>query len=157
MKNLLKYAAAMCTAFAMNAQTAGIFQPYQSTDLRLPSVPLVVSDPYFSIWSPYNQLTDGTPRHWTNDEKPLEGILRVDGKPYRFMGVKNTVFEAIVPMADEGAWTAMTTRKNPGHGWARSALTGSVSCVLAGIRRTATCMCAALWNLPPKTLREICS
>ena len=119
MKNLLKYAAAMCTAFAMNAQTAGIFQPYQSTDLLLPAVPLVVSDPYFSIWSPYNQLTDGTPRHWTNDEKPLEGILRVDGKPYRFMGVKNTVFEAIVPMADEGAWTAMTTRKNPGHGWER--------------------------------------
>lgn len=105
MKNLLKYAAAMCTAFAMNAQTAGIFQPYQQTDLRLPSVPLVVSDPYFSIWSPYDHLTDGSPRHWTNDEKPLEGMLRVDGKTYRFMGVKNMILETIVPMADGGDGT----------------------------------------------------
>lgn len=117
MKNLLKYAAALCTTLTMNAQTAELFQPYQETDLRLPSVPLVVSDPYFSIWSPYDQLTDGSPRHWTNDEKPLEGLLRVDGQTYRFMGVKNTILETIVPMADEEAWTGMMTRENPGKGW----------------------------------------
>ena len=119
MKNLIKYAAALCTAFAMNGQTAELFQPYQNTDLRLPSVPLVVSDPYFSIWSPYDQLTDGSPRHWTNDEKPLEGLLRVDGKTYRFMGVKNTVLETIVPMADEGAWTGAMTNEKPANGWER--------------------------------------
>ena len=68
------------------AQTADFFKPYASTDLRLPSVPLVVNDPYFSIWSPYDKLTDGTTRHWTNDEKPILGLLRVDGTAYRFMG-----------------------------------------------------------------------
>ncbi|MDE5658772.1 MAG: DUF4964 domain-containing protein, partial [Muribaculaceae bacterium] len=79
----------------MTAQTPAMFTPHQHTDLRLPSVPLVVSDPYFSIWSPYDTLNEGSTRHWTDAEKPLEGILRVDGKSYRFLGVKNTVMETI--------------------------------------------------------------
>ena len=117
MKNLLKLAAVLCTSVAMNAQTADLFQPYKATDLRMPSVPLVVSDPYFSIWSPYDKLTDGSPRHWTNEEKPLEGLLRVDGKTYRFLGVKNTILETIVPMADEGPWTAAISREKQADGW----------------------------------------
>ena len=60
---------------------ATLFEPYRPTALRLPSVPLVVNDPYFSIWSPYDQLNEGATRHWTHEEKPLEGFLRVDGKP----------------------------------------------------------------------------
>ena len=85
--------------------------------LRLPSVPLVVSDPYFSIWSPYDKLTDGCPTHWTSDEKPLEGILRVDGKNYRFLGAKNTVFQSVVPMGDEMAWNGKYSRKAPEGKW----------------------------------------
>lgn len=117
MKSLLKYAAIAVTAFAANAQSADTFIPYQPTDLRMPSVPLVVSDPYFSIWSPYDKLNEGSPRHWTNSEKPLEAILQVDGKNYRVMGVNNTVMETIIPMADEEHWTAAFTTKNPGSGW----------------------------------------
>lgn len=101
----------------MSAQTADLFRPHQHTDLRLPSVPLVVSDPYFSIWSPYNTLNEGSTRHWTDDEKPLEGILRVDGKNYRFLGVNSTVMETIVPMADEDPWKAAISRTIPGEGW----------------------------------------
>ena len=62
------------------------FKPYRPTNLRLPAVPLIVNDPYFSIWSPFDKLTDGTTRHWTNQEKPLEGFLRVDGVTYQWMG-----------------------------------------------------------------------
>ena len=110
--------AVFATALFANAQTPADFVPYKSTKLRLPSVPLVVSDPYFSIWSPYDKLNDGDTRHWTNDEKPLEGLLRVDGKTYRFMGSKDKyLLESIVPMADEVRWKAQYTRKNPGAGW----------------------------------------
>ena len=67
---------------------ATLFEPYRPTALRLPSVPLVVNDPYFSIWSPYDQLNEGATRHWTHEEKPLEGFLRVDGKVYQWMGAQ---------------------------------------------------------------------
>ena len=62
------------------------FKPYRPTNLRQPAVPLIVNDPYFSIWSPFDKLTDGTTRHWTDQEKPLEGFLRVDGVTYQWMG-----------------------------------------------------------------------
>jgi len=118
MKKLLLSIAVFATAAFANAQTPDIFVPYKVTKLRLPSVPLVVSDPYFSIWSPFDKLNDGDTRHWTHDEKPLEGLLRVDGKTYRFMGSKEKyLLETLVPMADEAEWTALYTRKNPGSGW----------------------------------------
>ncbi|MCM1111042.1 MAG: DUF4965 domain-containing protein [Clostridium sp.] len=117
MNKLICTALLLVSVMSMKAQTSDLFSPYKETDLRLPSVPLVVSDPYFSIWSPYNTLNEGSTRHWTDDEKPLEGILRVDGKSYRFLGTRNTVLETIVPMADEGPWKAAISRKNPGKGW----------------------------------------
>ena len=107
--------AASVSALAQSPET---FKPYRQTALRMPSVPLVVSDPYFSIWSPYDKLTDGETRHWTDDEKPLEGLLRVDGKVYRFMGAKEkTLLESIVPMATEEPWAGFYTRTTPSDGW----------------------------------------
>ena len=108
---------ACCALIPAAAQTADLFNPYKDTKLRLPSVPLVVSDPYFSIWSPYDRLTDGAPAHWAANEKPLEGLLRVDGTTYRFMGSKNTVFETVVPMGAEQAWDGSYTNSDPGKGW----------------------------------------
>ena len=115
-KHLMTLALAALTAFAANAQSAEVFKPYKATEVRMPSVPLVVSDPYFSIWSPYDKLTDGTTRHWTNDEKSLEGFVRVDGTTYRFLGAPSYIFETIVPMADEEAWEGATTNRKPGSG-----------------------------------------
>ena len=97
---------------------AELFKPYKETALRLPAVPIVVNDPYFSIWSPYDQLTDGNTRLWTGDEKPLEGLLRVDGTTYRFMGAKeHRVLRAIAPMSDETAWEARYTENEQADGW----------------------------------------
>ncbi len=121
-KAFLTTLAVMATAIAAQAQSADFFKPYKPTDLRLPSVPLVVSDPYFSVWSPYDQLTDGTTRHWTNDEKPMEGLLRVDGKVYRWMGAERQVLETVVPMANEEAWEADYSRqKQQGLSWTKPA------------------------------------
>ena len=58
------------------------YAPGKKNSLRAPSVPLVTSDPYFCIWSPYDKLMEGSTEHWTTAKKPLVGALRVDGKVY---------------------------------------------------------------------------
>ena len=116
-KKMMTSVAVLLSAIAANAQSARFFQPYEQTDLRVPSVPLVVNDPYFSIWSPYDELNEGMTRHWTNDEKPLQGWLRVDGVTYCFMGADRDVFKTVAPMADEGGWQARYTREVQQEGW----------------------------------------
>jgi hypothetical protein len=55
--------------------------------LRPPAVPLVVHDPYFSIWSRTDKLYDSWPTHWTGKTQALCSMVRIDGKPYRLMGL----------------------------------------------------------------------
>ena len=54
------------------------------------AIPLVTVDPYFNIWSFSDHLYDDTPRHWTGHQNSMTGIIRGDGKNYRFMGLVET-------------------------------------------------------------------
>jgi hypothetical protein len=53
---------------------------------KLASVPLILNDPYFSIWSPYDHLNDGPTTHWSGNPSHLGGVVIVDGVSYRFLG-----------------------------------------------------------------------
>ena len=54
--------------------------------LRAPAVPLATVDPYFSLWSPANRLTNEDAVHWTGIANLLRGVAVIDGTPCRFLG-----------------------------------------------------------------------
>lgn len=53
---------------------------------RLPALPLITVDPYFSIWSCHDLPTGGDTRHWTGERKRLEISVETDGRKYRLLG-----------------------------------------------------------------------
>ena len=53
---------------------------------RLPALPLIANDPYFSIWMPGDTLTSACPVHWSGAPKHLDGHIAIDGKEYVFLG-----------------------------------------------------------------------
>jgi hypothetical protein len=99
--------------------------PASESGLRAPAYPLITIDPYTSIWSFSDNLYDESVRHWTGTERTLLGVLKVDGKPYRFMGIEQPAVEPVVFTADLEQWTARFTEEKPADGWEKSSFDDS--------------------------------
>jgi hypothetical protein len=76
------------------------------TPCRPPAVPLVSCDPYFSIWSAADRLTDAETTHWTGKPHRLHSLILVDGKAYRLVGAE----PAEVPALPQTALAVLPTR-----------------------------------------------
>jgi len=99
--------------------------------LRPPAVPLVVNDPYLSVWSTNDNLTDEWTKHWTGESHPMCGLIRIDGQVYRFMGGVSRFVDVDIPVMEQTSVTVFPTRT-------------IYTFVSSGVQLTLTFMTAAL-------------
>ena len=94
------------SALAISVAATLQAQPQSNLNLRAPATPLVVHDPYFSIWSDADRLTGGPTRHWTVRDRRSLASFAIDGKNYRYLGES----EDEIPALEETQRTITPTR-----------------------------------------------
>ncbi len=53
---------------------------------KLPSYPIFVKDPNFSLWSATDELNGGNLQTWCGEKKNVYGFIKTNGKTYCFLG-----------------------------------------------------------------------
>ena len=77
---------------------------------KAPAYPLVVHDPYFSIWSFSDKLNESTTKHWTGKDHSLMGLLQVDDKLYKFLGEPERILKPILAIAETQPYNCQFTQ-----------------------------------------------
>ena len=109
---------ALALAALTLAPSLGATVARASDPLRAPSVPLVAHDPYFSVWSKTDDLADSFPVHWTGAINALTSYVRIDGTPYRLMGLPTNLSQDVdkLPQTDVSVRATNTTYTFEGAG-----------------------------------------
>jgi hypothetical protein len=81
----MRWLSVICVTAALTVYAVPL-SAQQPLTARTPATPLVLHDPYFSVWSFDDQLASAPTRHWTGAEQQLSGSIRIDGQTFRFMG-----------------------------------------------------------------------
>ena len=114
---MLSFAVGILSSCSSNLTHSEFFTPVNENTLRAPAYPLVTIDPYTSGWSMSDQLNADQVRHWTGKAFPLLGVIRIDGKCYRFMGEEKTPLQSLLPTAALEKWEAAYTYSQPKGDW----------------------------------------
>ncbi len=109
MKQLLLCIAAGCLSVSAISQVK-----------RMPAYPLVTHDPYFSIWSFSDQLNSTSTKHWSGTDQSMVGVIRVDGKTYKFLGDLQHPTETIIPYGEGNPVECQYTETPPDNNWMKA-------------------------------------
>ena len=88
----------MALAGVLSSLAAPYAPPQQENKklaFRPPATPLVTHDPYFSVWSFSDKLTDDWSRHWTGSTNAMTMLVRIDGVAYRLAGTPSATIPAL--------------------------------------------------------------
>ena len=91
--------------------------PRISSELRAPAYPIINIDTYTNAWLFGDTLYKHHLSHWTGRNFPLLGVIRVDGKSYRFMGMEDTQLKPVERTSQHEGWMAKYLNEKPSGNW----------------------------------------